>query len=755
MKTKILFIALMVLLFCSSATYSRQQSQARLDSLLKKLDNIREDTNGVLLLAKIAFNYQITNPREGLNYGFRALQLAKKLSWQKGIAECYNIIGTNYMSLFENNLAQEAFEKSLEINLKINFLNGIASNYINLANIFFRYGELDSAMSLQLMSMKINKQGKDSINLSVNLSSIGNIYMRKSDFSKALEYFMSALRINEELNRQSGIASNLQDIGVIYSKLKNYDKAIEYYERAKEINREIGRTRDLANNINNIAIIYFHLTNYNKALEYFLQSLQINLSIPNQRSAANNYSNIAETYKILSDYTKALNYLEKALELNESLNEKSAMASNYIGLGDLYVTMASDSIIKLYPNKNFLKSDRVDNLANGFKYLNLAIKICEELSDLSKLSQVYQKLSSAYEIQGDMTKALAAFKLHKALQDSIFSLDRYRVITEIETKHIREMKDQEIAKLRIESENQRLKSAILISSIIVLVVLIIVGIMRFREKKITNIKLTKQNIEISHQKSLLEERNEHIYSSIRYASTIQNAILPWDNTLANTFKEYFILYQPKEIVSGDCYWFQQIDGVKFLAVIDCTGHGVPGAMLSVIANSALDDAVLSKRLKDTSEILTNLNNKVTEILHQRLAENKMKDGMELGLIAIHKNKIQFSGAGRPLYIFNDGLTIYKTDRRGIAGSRNNLDYEFKSIELELSQIKSIYLTTDGFTDQMNEYGKKYGSARFMETLSILASEPFSKQKELLDLELERHRGTREQIDDVTILGLRI
>lgn len=132
----------------------------------------------------------------------------------------------------------------------------------------------------------------------------------------------------------------------------------------------------------------------------------------------------------------------------------------------------------------------------------------------------------------------------------------------------------------------------------------------------------------------------------------------------------------------------------------------------------------------------------------------MKDGMELGLVAIHKNKLQFSGAGRPLYLLNDELSIYKTDRRGIAGSKNNLEYKFQSLEFELSKVKAIYLTTDGFADQMNEHGKKYGTTRFLETLSIISSEPFDKQLKLISLELERHQGSREQIDDITIIGVK-
>ncbi len=755
MKTKLLLLIVLLFVFNIANLYSKLEGQNLIDSLLKQVEFIKEDTSGVVLLLRISFNYQNTDPKKGLNYGFRALVLAKKISWQKGLAESYNTIGTNYMSLYDNDMAEESFRKSLDINRKINYQSGIASNLSNLASIQIRRQELDSAMSLLMSSLEINEQINNKVNIAANLRSIGNIYMRRSDFSKALEFLMNALKINEEIGRKSGIASNLQDIGIIYANLKNFDKAIEYYEKAKEINKETGNLRDLANNINNIGTTYFRLEKYTKALEYFLQSLQINLSIANRRSIANNYGNIAETYKFLSDYDKALQHYEKALEINEPENDKKAMAANYAGLSDLYLLMASDSIINISNNKQNLIANRIHNLNRSHTYLEKAIKIYEEASDLLKLSQMYQKLSKAYEIKGDNTNALIAFKQYTTLHDSVFSLDRYRIITEIETKHYREMKDKEIIQLKLAQKFEKLRTSILFGSIIILMALLIIGFLRFREKKLTNIILRRQNSEITLQKRLLEEQNNHIYSSIRYASTIQNAILPWENTLKNAFKEHFVLFKPKDIVSGDCYWFQQIDGVKYLAVIDCTGHGVPGAMLAVIASSALDDAVLSKRLSDTAQILSHINLKVTEVLHQRLTENKMKDGMELGLVAIHKNKLQFSGAGRPLYLLNNELAVFKTDRRGIAGSKNNLEYRFHSIEFELSNIKAIYLTTDGFADQMNEHGKKYGTTRFHETLAVISSEPFDVQLNLLSLELERHQGNREQIDDIAILGIRL
>jgi len=150
-----------------------------------------------------------------------------------------------------------------------------------------------------------------------------------------------------------------------------------------------------------------------------------------------------------------------------------------------------------------------------------------------------------------------------------------------------------------------------------------------------------------------------------------------------------------------------------------------------------------------------MNNKVTEVLNQRLAENQIRDGMELALIAIKDNKIQFSGAGRPLYLKNGTFEIIKTDKRGIAGQTENDDYQFSAIEIEKSENLLLYLTTDGFADQMNEESKKYSTKRFVSLLESISDKPLEEQNQILENEFNSHKGTRNQIDDVTILGLRI
>jgi serine phosphatase RsbU (regulator of sigma subunit) len=341
--------------------------------------------------------------------------------------------------------------------------------------------------------------------------------------------------------------------------------------------------------------------------------------------------------------------------------------------------------------------------------------------------------------------SLLSYINYNTLKDSIFSIENSLKINTLEAKYQNDLKEQDFQNL---NRKRKEKENYLILSISILIIAFVIAFLRFREKK-------KLSDELQTQKSIVEEKNQEIISSITYASTIQHAILPWESTLQKAFSDIFIFYKPKDIVSGDSYWFHEVDGIKFLAVIDCTGHGIPGAMLTVIASSVLDDAVLSKKFTDTGDILTFMNEKVTEVLNQKLAENKIRDGMEVALIAIHHDKIQFSGAGRPLYLKNRTIEIIKTDKRGIAGSSTDEEYKFSSIEIDRNSELIIYLSSDGFADQMNESSKKYSTKRFISILDSISEVPLEKQKEIIENEFNNHKGERSQIDDITILGVRI
>jgi tetratricopeptide (TPR) repeat protein len=718
MSKVLLTLALSFVIFYSSIVIvqAQLQGQARIDSLLKELPKAKQDTNHVNLLADLSFEHYSIDPDKGVELGEKGLKLSEKIGWKEGQAKCCNSLGAN-------NIGKSNYPKALEY-----------------------FGK----------ALKINKEIADKRGIASNLGNMGNVYNSQSDYSKALEYFGKALKINEEIADKRGIASNLGNMGNVYNSQSDYSKALEYFHKALKINEELGNKRGIAINLGNMGIIYENQSDYPKALEFYGKALKINEEIGNKRGIASNLGNMGIIYKNQSDYPKALEFYGKALKINEELGSKNGIAFSLGNMGALYLKLSQDSVI-INPSElnEFVSLNKEINLNNSIEYSLQAIEIFEEIGELNGRSYFFKTLADAYKQKGDYKKAYEAFKEYKSLKDSVFSMDKQKEFANLDAKRENELKDAEIIILNTEKKAQQFQSYLLSGGVIVLLGAFGVALLRFREKKKLSEELAKQKQEIETQKSLVEEKNEEIYASIRYASTIQNAILPWDATLAKGFSEFMVFYKPKDIVSGDSYWFKEVDGVKFLAVIDCTGHGIPGSMLTVIASSVLDDAVLGKRLKDTGEILTYMNEKVTEVLNQRLKENEVRDSMEVALIAIHQEKIQFSGAGRPLYLKNGTFEILKTDRRGIAGRAEDDKYIYSVIEFEKSNDIRLYLSTDGFADQMNESGKKYSSRRFLALLESIAENPLSEQYKILNNELAAHQGDKHQIDDITIVGVRV
>jgi ligand-binding sensor domain-containing protein/serine phosphatase RsbU (regulator of sigma subunit) len=263
---------------------------------------------------------------------------------------------------------------------------------------------------------------------------------------------------------------------------------------------------------------------------------------------------------------------------------------------------------------------------------------------------------------------------------------------------------------------------------------------------------------VEEQKHFVEEKNKHITDSINYAQRIQNAILPESNYIQSLFENYFIYYQPKEIVSGDFYWFGQKDDKVIFASVDCTGHGVPGALMSMIGNALLNEIINGKGIVESDEILNHLRNDIIYALKQTDAPESQKDGMDIALCVLDKNKnlLEFSGAHNSLYHFRDDVfTEFKGDKQAIGyEKRERQAFEKNRIKIQKGDI--IYLFTDGFADQKGGIEKrKFYYKPFRELLAFIKNESMVKQEEILRDKFNNWKGNMEQIDDVLVIGIKI
>ncbi len=281
---------------------------------------------------------------------------------------------------------------------------------------------------------------------------------------------------------------------------------------------------------------------------------------------------------------------------------------------------------------------------------------------------------------------------------------------------------------------------------------------RYQEKRKANKLLGDKNIAINEQKELVTEKNKEITDSINYARKIQDAMLPSQKVLDEYFRDNFIFYQPKDIISGDFYWALRKEDKLYLASADFTGHGVPGALMSMIGVTFLRQIINEMNVTDTSEILNRLHSMVLNTLNEDISTRNSKDGMDVALLKIDllNKKAQFYGAVRPLYISSKkGFEIVKGDGYSIGGIKS-MEETFSSVDIDLSGGKSFYLFSDGFADQFGQVnGKKFMVKKLQNLLSEVCALPMEEQLHCISKDFNDWKGSVYQTDDVLLLGIKV
>ena len=277
-------------------------------------------------------------------------------------------------------------------------------------------------------------------------------------------------------------------------------------------------------------------------------------------------------------------------------------------------------------------------------------------------------------------------------------------------------------------------------------------------KATTTIRHQKEEVErqkeaVEGQKEQIEEAHKEITDSINYAKRIQSAILPPMKKVKELLRDSFIIYLPKNIVAGDFYWLEEHEGWTLFAAADCTGHGVPGAMVSVICDSALHRSVREHNLSDPGKILDKTRDIITEEFER--SEEEVKDGMDISLCALKGNQLKWAGANNPLWIVrNNELVEYRPDKQPIG--KYSASKPFTTHTVDLKKGDTIYVFTDGYQDQFGgEKGKKYKASNLKELLLSMQNSSIDVQRKLIEDEFSKWKGNLEQLDDVCIIGLRI
>jgi serine phosphatase RsbU (regulator of sigma subunit) len=602
------------------------------------------------------------------------------------------------------------------------------------------------------------------------------IYGNKGDYATALSMGQQGLELSEKIDDKEQMGFALQNLAEINGKLENYKQAVEYAIKALQSFESI-------NHLNGIAFCYLTLGNIHseendlsKAHYYYKKALET-------RKKQKNIGGIATATNLLGviltkqgQYKEALEYLSYALAIYFQQKNRRGIA------------YCSNNIAKAQLGKNALDST--------IFFAKQGIEIAQNAGFKQVLQESYETLSQVYAQRKDFAQAYQYQKLFIAYRDSIFNEEKFRRLQELQNRYQNEKQKHEIDMLKADNQRKNLLNSIFIGGFVLIFGLVFalwrgnrlkkkankllksqhheikeksVRLLELNEElKQTNEELNinlevvnQQNGEIQRKNEIIEKKNKDLADSINYAKRIQMAILPTNNDLKKYFKDCFVLFKPKDVVSGDFYWTAHKEDKVLIAVVDCTGHGVPGAFMSMISNDLLNLIVHEKEIHEVDVILAEMNKLIRVVLKQD--ETDSKDGLEMAICSLDiKNKrLTYAGAMNPLYYILESqagkaLIEIKADKVPIGGYELKKEHFFTKHTFDLKESMVFYLFSDGYADQFGGADdKKFLVKRFKELLFSVHHLPMETQQQILEKTLVDWMHNQKQVDDITVIGIRI
>jgi serine phosphatase RsbU (regulator of sigma subunit) len=692
-RTLLIFLQV---LFLTASLHA--QKKLRTDSLRNALAQSAPDTNRVKTLQRLSWEYRTKGKYDSAMYFARqSAELAEKLNFRSGLAEAWNHIGLAYYRKGEYADALESHRKSLAMRLALNDTAGAAVSYNNIGLVHSDVGNYDKAIENYMEARKLRMAAADSQGVAVSNNNLGIVYHYLGDDKKAVYYFESALRIEERLQEQRGMAFSYNNLGIIYHEQGNNDLALENFMRSLEIKKRIGDTRGIAGCYLNAGAAWVGKGEEEKGLEHFFLALALMDTIGDRYGVINACLEIGKLYTSQEKYKEAKVYLDRALDL--ALETRSVEWQ----------------------------------------------KSCYEAQ--AQLAEATGKFADALRFQKEFMKAKDSLTNDEITKSTVRTEMNYEFEQE---KELARAEQNKIEAIRTErEEKQELIMWIISGSLVVAIVLAGFIFRNYRQKQKAN-----ENLELAYR--IIENKNQEITDSINYAQRIQRSILPEIPVIRASLPELFIFYKPKDIVGGDFYYFDKgTDDTVFIAAADCTGHGVPGAFMSLVCSRELKLA--NSFSGSPARILSLVNRGVRETLRQNQMEGT-RDGMDIAFLKIARGKIVFSGANRPIWIFTKGASQpeeIKPTKAAIGGSTPD-DQVYEEHQLATESGDLVYLFSDGYSDQFGgDKGKKLTTKKFRELLITIKDEPMQQQQETLSRFMEEWRGNQEQVDDLLVIGIKI
>lgn len=717
----------------------------------------------------------------------QALKLEQVIGDREAISVCYKNIGNVHMQMAQYEDALEYYKLACEQRSTENDQKAIASLYNNMSNALVELNQYGDALSYLTQAVDLQAQIGDKADEAYTLNGIGNFYFRLKVYDKAQEYYTKALDLRLQVGDKNDIAASQFNIATVHRDLGNYREALKYYEQALELRKQTDNKEAQALIYNAIGGTYKNQKAYQKAIDNYFFALEINEKIGGKKNIASSYERLGMIYKDTCLYDKAANYYQKAIQeylaIGDTLNV-GRMYNFYGNLnkekGDMTAAMQCyEKAMHFYQHNTLGLAYTTFNqgkITNSESHYTRALGFAEQCEEKTLVRDILFALYTLKKQQNNTEQSLSYYERFVALKDSIENDKNRERIAELEF-------ESDIKVLEHENENQLLRlheeelKNTQIHTLIGFLCLILLAILGFfiilykqlSQKKNAFNLLTQKQLEVESAYSdvkkvneALAHKNSQITDSLTYAKRIQKSILPSETDIATVFPQHFIYYLPKEIVSGDFYWFSQTDSYVFFAAIDCTGHGVPGACMSMVGNTLLNQIINESKITSPAEILNQLDSEVIKTLHQNGDNNSQEDGMAISLIRYDKSKseIVFAGAGQKILIHqNNELQEYTTSLYSIGGMhayKQTKNITFEEIVIPVETGATIYLYSDGYADQFgHEKNERFSSQKFKQMIADMQAMDMSEQFMNVSRTFDAWKGSEKQIDDILVVGLKL
>lgn len=818
MKKLILYL---IVLFAINDAFS--QNQSTIDSLQKVLQTTTADTHKIDVYNLIAHKYRDSDSTKVTYYTSKAIFLSEAIHYPKGIVDAYYLRGWAAMRQGHRVRAISFFRQMLPLARKIEYKQGEAKIYNGLGVTYRYQGNYNKALDLYKKALAIRKQESNKKGMAGSYHNIGTIYKKQSNYSKAMELYQLALDINQQINNpewimynyigigdvchkrgdllcaakvyrkawklalqvdnKRGVAFGYYNMGTIYEDQRDYTTALDFYQKAQKQGKKIGNNRVLMRSCNGLGDIYLRLGAFAKAEQHLQKSIKIARKIESKIHVATNYLSLGRLALQRQQFVQAQTYFRKALILREQMGEKDLSAEALVNMGIAY-----------FYQKTYYKA---------LTHLEKGVHIAQKLGNSDIIRDGAQTLAKVYQALGRYQKAYESHRLFKQMADSLFNEKKARQLGRLEVKHAFEKKedslqlvrDKKNALLNAEIKQRKLVQTTTFIGLSLTFALILVLIFFYRQKQQNNLRLNQANqylenfnneLQVAHkeikavnnalqqqqekiiiqhqaieqQNDELSTQNRKINQSLKSAKTIQEAMLPFEVRLKEILNNYFVIYRPRDIVSGDFYWAGQVQNKRIVATVDCTGHGIPGAFMSMIGFNLLNEIINTKQITEPTSILEQLRYDVRYVLRQD--ETGSRNGMDVAVVVLEElnkqqTKVNFAGAKRPLLYIQKG----DTETQIVKGSPVSIGVIYlkpKNIAttpLICNKNTILYLGTDGFADQNNIDRRRIGTQGFMNLLFQYHTLPLSEQKQALNKALNEHMEGTEQRDDILLMGIQL